>query len=229
MTTIAQLRDRALDVDFDTTARSADASRFIRQGIGHIFRRVQTLRGDFIVPLTTSAGIPQVVSTARVVRTATILDPNGDELEELSVAEYEAQLTASPARGRPVGYAITGSGLLSDGATYLLWPTPDAAYTLTLVGRFEPATTDLEDADIVPLTEDYEDLPVAFARWQLFLLEDDDAGAARWQGRWQGALRDMAVDINLRSDRPRVVPGTWSGASSARPAFRRPRDGGWLT
>lgn len=224
MSTIQNLIDRALDVDFDTS-RSADAQRFIQQAIGKIYRKTSLARGDYSTSIATTAGQPSTLTATldRAVRVATIIDDLGNPLDPLDRFDVtELQKTAGAGqRARPSAFAIAGGGDTSEPVSVLWWPIPDAAYTFTVMGRFEPPIADLAPASSVPLPFDWEDLPVYYARAELFDLEDDDAGVARWRGKWSAGIVEAAGDLNLRVDRNRQVPGAWSGTTAAGPQFHR--------
>lgn len=224
MTLISDLTARALDVDFDATLRSADAQRFIQQAIGRIYRQTALPRGDYSTPIVTAIGAPSTSTDAlaRAVRVASIIDDLGNPLDMLDRFDVQQLQTTSSSRGRPSAFAVAGTGDTSEQKAISWWPIPDRVYTFTLMGRFEPPIADLDSTDPVPLPFDYEDLPVWFARAELFDLQDDDAGAARWRSKWVAGLRELAGDLNLRVDRNRRVPGTWSGTAASGPQFHRP-------
>jgi hypothetical protein len=216
---LSDLVARALDVDFDT-ARSADALRFLIAGIGRIYRKTELLQGDWTQTINTAVGVSTTAITGSL-RIGSILNDLGFPVDEVTRDDMAMLQKQSPTRGRPEAYAISGSGDTSSNLTLTWWPTPDAIYAFTATGHFEPPTTDLELTDAAPLPSDYVDLPVAYARWKLFLLEDDDVGAARWKTEWMEGIREAATDLGRRgSSKNRRVPGAWPGGSGA-PRFHR--------
>lgn len=233
MTLISDLVTRALDVDFDPGTRSADAGRFVRQAIGFIYRTTAFPRGDALPIVFTVTGNPVVTfdATLRGLRISSVLDDLGNPLNELSVEDYNQLFTsASTTRGRPLYWSLFGAVAL-ESPTLNLWPVPDRVYTLTLTGSQEPAVSQLDDADPVPLPDDYEDLPVFYARGRLFELVDDSDMAAYWggdpnngndRGKWAVGVRQLRSDLQVRSKNNRVVPGTWAGMRRAFPQFHRP-------
>jgi hypothetical protein len=222
VTLISDLTTRALDTDFDVS-RSADAQRFIQRAIGLIYRQTALARGDYSAPILTAIGGASTSTAAldRAVRVATIIDDLGNPLDPIDRFDAQQLQATATARGRPRAFAVAGLGDSSEPLSILWWPIPDKVYTFTIMGRFEPPIADLDPGDLVPLPFDYEDLPVWYARAELFDLQDDDAGAARWRGKWTAGLRELAGDLNLRVDRNRRVPGTWAGTSASAPQFHR--------
>jgi hypothetical protein len=222
LSTIQNLIDRSLDVDF-ASSRSADAQRFIQQAIGKIYRQTSLARGDYATSIATAVGVPST-STAtldRAVKVASIIDDLGNPLTPMDRFDVTQLQKTAGSTGRPSSFAIGGLGDGSEPVGVLWWPIPDRIYTFTLMGRFEPPIADLDVTDPVPLPFDYEDLPVYYARAELFDLEDDDAGTARWRNKWTAGLRELAGDLNVRVDLNRRVPGTWAGTSAGGPQFHR--------
>lgn len=224
MSTIAALIARAIDTDFDAATRNADAGRFIREAIGRIYRTTTLARGDFNVAGQLTAGNSSFTVAANALHVRTVLAADtGDELDEVSREDLESLQAANTGRGRPIAYAIVGTGASNENLAIETWPTADRTYDFTVIGRFAPPVTDLEDTDQCPLPIDYENLPVYYARSELFaLVEDDERMSALWQGKWTDGLRELRSDLQTRSGRNRRVPGTWSGLTSDMPVFHRP-------
>jgi hypothetical protein len=223
LSTIQNLIDRSLDVDFAST-RSADAQRFIQHAIGKIYRKTALARGDYATPIATAVGVPSTSTAAldRAVKVATIIDDLGNPLDAARPVRRDAAPEATAgSRGRPSSFAIGGLGDGSEPVGVLWWPIPDRIYTFTLMGRFEPPIADLDVTDRGAAAVRLRDLPVYYARAELFDLEDDDAGTARWRNKWTAGLRELAGDLNVRVDLNRRVPGTWAGTSAGGPQFHR--------
>lgn len=224
--TVTTLVTRALDVDFDATLRTADAGRFVRSAIGKLFRGTNTLRGAYSEQFNTVVGVPtfqpadttiQGIKIDRVVYTDT-----GAELDQVTRADMLVLQAQPISRGRPEVWAPIATTAVTSGSPLLeLWRTPDRVYPLMVIGSKTTKPADLEDADNVPLDDDFEDLPVYYARWQLSLLEDDDVGAARWEKRWTDGWRELR-QLTQGKTANRQVPGTWAGARTAQPTFHSP-------
>lgn len=225
MATLADLAGKALHDDFASVKYGTIARDAIRTAIGMIYRTTELARGDYVpAPITLPVGALGVtIPDAGLHLTSVQHVDTGAELEPLSVDDVAvAQNTAAGRRGRPSGYALTGAGLTAEGLTLVVTPIPDRAYTLQLVGSFAPDATALDqDVDVVPLPGDYLDLPVSYARSELFAFEGDSAMADFHLTRFNGRLAQLRGDLAVRLKRSRRVPGTWSGVASG-PQFHRP-------
>jgi hypothetical protein len=225
VTTIAALATRALGTDFDS-GYQADAERHVRTAIGKIFRSTTLARGDYTpAPISANVGVLSVTLPETGLRISTVshLD-TGVELDYAELAGISAlQQITSPARGRPSSYAITDAGPTSEGTNLLLWPIPDRTYQLLVTGRFSPAAADLESADTAPLPVDYEELPVYWARYELYSVEGDSEMMRNWLDKWTTGVLELRGDLQKRRTGNRQVPGHWSTINGAGPTLHHPR------
>jgi hypothetical protein len=224
VSTIAALATRALGTDFDS-GYQADAERYVRAAISKIFRSTTLARADY-VPAAITLGVGSTSTTLpetgiRVDRVW--LADTGAELRPVEVADIRAaQSVATPARGRPVAFAVTGAGLTSEGVALTYAPIPDQAYQLMVSGHFSPGATDLESTDVAPLPVDYEELPVYWAKHELYSNETDSEAMNLWLGKWTTGILELRGDLQHRTTGNRQVPGHWSGGSGG-PQFHHPK------
>lgn len=225
MATVTQLATKALSNDFDAATWLTKGEDAVRDAIGRIFRSTSLAAGDYRPAATSlAAGALSFLIDQAGLRVSSIFHVDtGLPLDEVTVDEIAAhQQRPGAAPGRPLFYALTGAGLTAEGITVLIAPVPDAVYSLQVVGSFAPGSTDVEAGDEVPLPRDYEYLPVAWARSELFAWEGDTEQSNVWEGRWQAGLRALRADLQRRSGRVRRVPGTWSGSAGS-PRLHHPQ------
>lgn len=225
MSTVVNLTTRSLDTDFPST-RTADAGRFVREAIREVYRETNIARGDIDVTanVATNGNVITFPAAGNAPFINSILGDDGVELSQLGYDEIRSLQLANPAaRGRPRVFAVSSTGVnAGEPLTLTLYPTADRAYNFTVTGRIAPQSTDMDDGDTVPLPEDFERLPVYYARRELFALEDDVTLHDFWDKKYQTDLRRLKGYLATRSNRPRIVSGTWGRAGDAGPTFHRP-------
>lgn len=225
MSTVLQVTNRALAQDFPATSL-ADAGRFVREAIREIYRETNIARADIdmTAAIATNGNVITFPAAGNAPFVNTILGDDGAELTPVDYDELRSLQIANPnARGRPRLYAISSTGVLAGEAlTITLYPTADRAYTFIVTGRIAPQSTDMDDGDTVPLPEDYERLPVYYARRELFALEDDVPMHEFWDKKYVSDMRKLKGYLATRSNRPRITPGTWGRAGDNGPTFHRP-------
>lgn len=224
MSTVLQLATRAVDVDFPT--RTVDAGRFVREAIREIYRETNLARAEIDVSANVIAGGATITFPAagNAPFVASIIGDDGMPLAQVDYDDIRSlQIANAGQRGRPSVFAISSTGVnAGDQFTITLFPAADRAYTFVVTGRVAPQSTDMDDADIVPLPEDYERLPVYYARRELFALEDDTQMHDFWNAKYAADLRKLKGYLARRSVGPRIVPGTWGKTGDAGPTFHRP-------
>jgi hypothetical protein len=213
--TFAELRAFALGDDFDST-RSTDAGRFINQALGRLHRALHLPSLDARATVITAAGTNVYSLPADFV---SLQDDEAvlygtDVLEPVDISEFDQTTAIS---GPPTTFALS-EGLI------LLYPNPDAAYTLTM--RYWSVQTLTADADEPVLSADQHIHLAWFARAKLYLLTDDpqmhDAIMVTLPRELQA--ENLAAG-QQRVPRRRQVAGTWS-ALPVGPRFHHP-DGLW--
>jgi hypothetical protein len=213
--TFAELRAFALGDDFDST-RSTDAGRFINQALGRLHRALKMPTLDARATVSTVAGTNVYSLPTDFV---TLHDDEAilygtDVLEPYDISEFD-QLTV--ASGQPRAFALSENLIL-------LYPNPDAVYTLTM--RYRAVQTLTADADVPILPADQQMHLGWFARAKLYLLTDDPDMHAQILATLPRELQADNLSLNqLRVPRRVQVPGTWSNLTIG-PRFHHP-DGVW--
>lgn len=122
-----------------------------------------------------------------------------DALAPIELRDFD---DAGPASGRPTSYVVTG-------ATVNLYPTPDAAYTLSLRYYKLPATM-VDDTDEPELPEHYQHLLVRYALIRCFQRENDYQAASYWREEFNNDLMKLRGEAQYDlHDGPTQVPGTY--------------------
>lgn len=139
-------------------------------------------------------------------------DSEHEEITPLTLEEFDP--LASDAGGRPEAYTFQGNEIL-------LYPTPDAAYKLTL--RYWKLPQDMEvDEDQPEIPPQYHDLLVAYAMQKAYMRENDFGAAKVWEEAWEKGLQKMKGEAVYSSyDGPTQVEGSW-GHSPSYPAINYP-------
>jgi hypothetical protein len=225
VSTVLALTTRALDTDFPSS-RTADAGRFVREAIREIYRETSIARGDIDITanVATAGNVITFPAAGNAPFINSIMGDDGVELAQLGYDEVRSLQLANPAaRGRPRVFAVSSTGVLAgESFTITLYPTADRAYAFTVTGRIAPQSSDMADGSTAPLPEDFERLPVYYARRELFALEDDERLHDLWDKKYQKDLRRLKGFLATRSNRPRIISGTWGRAGDAGPTFHRP-------
>lgn len=217
---------RALSSDLDV-GRLAEATRYVRQGVGMIFRETNLARGDMLEPvaLNTGTNLASILGIEGGRVSCMLMGDDGTALDEVDRFQLEQlQLSAPTQRGRPQVYSLLSLSA-DDETTFIgVWPLADRDYILFAGGRRTPGTGEMQDADPVPLPEVYEDIPGDWARHRLFSIgaDVDLELATFYKGLWDDGCKRIRGDLQRRSTRNRQVPGTWSNLSPAGPTFHRP-------
>lgn len=143
-----------------------------------------------------------------------IIDLFNSEQEEIGRFELSEFDTFPEASGRPTAYVFQGNEIL-------FYPTPDAAYKLTL--RYWKLPQDMEaDSDEPEIPPQYHEVPEFYATAKAFAKENDYAASNFWKGEWEAALAKMKGEAVYSSyDGPTQVEGSW-GHSSSYPAITYP-------
>jgi hypothetical protein len=209
--TLLGLATDALHDDFDTTKYATRAKGFVATAVDMVYRTTSLARGDYSSSQTLAAGAGSLSVAVTGLRVSSVsLTDTGELLNEVPADDLvAAQAAATAAHGRPRLYALTGLGPTTAGSSVLFYPVPVAAVTVEITGRYVPTRLSA-DSDVVPLPDDYLDIPVAYARGELFALEDDPQMSQFWMDKYRGRLSDLRGDLAQRSMRNRRIAGTWS-------------------
>lgn len=201
--TFLELQDQALHDDFAAAKYRARVKQFLNVGLGEIYRTTNLASADQAAAIVTVTGDASYVLPATSVRVQSLRDVGTDPdtpLGEVSQAVFDR---LPDRQGEPEAFTLRGSEII-------LWPTPDAVYSLEL--RFRGDAVDMvADADKPALANDYRHLLVSYARGELFALEDDDAMSNLWMTKWEAGLKRLRADLQRRSGRKRRVPSMWAG------------------
>lgn len=130
-------------------------------------------------------------------------------LTALELREYDALVTTS---GRPTAYTVAGDQIT-------LWPTPDAAYGLSL--RYWRLPADMvADGDEPEIPAQYHEVLIAYAMNKAYLRENDYQAAATWKAEWEAGVLKMRGEAQHDTfSGPKQVGGSW-GADSVFPVVR---------
>ncbi|MBS1863008.1 MAG: hypothetical protein JSS68_15005 [Actinobacteria bacterium] len=134
---------------------------------------------------------------------ARIIDLHNPTTQELLTPIDIKSLDALPAStGLPYSYVISGTNIL-------LYPTPDAVYSLSL--RYWRLPEDMvSDSDTPEVPAQYQELLIAFAMKKAFLREDDPQMAQTWEVQFEKGMLKLRGEANDDTfDGPRQVGGTW--------------------
>ncbi len=200
-----ELRAEVLAHGFDQAQYTGRVNRYLNDALRLLARKIAFYADEAETPIATAAGQvlyswPTDFGKGRSLRDA----DSGAPLRLLGLRELDG---APSAAGRPFAYAINGAAIA-------LWPAPDAAYNLALrYWRLPPALA--ADLDVPAIPADYHGALTYYALQRCYESEDDTQMGGYWQGQWQQALRDMAVDVKFpTTDGPRVVQSMWDDSAA---------------
>lgn len=205
--------NQALSNDFESSVYKSAAQQAVRDALADLARSIDlpSLQGAWTPTVT--AGAASLTLPSDDLRILSAFD--GDNHAALTEVGQDYIDQSAPATGRPIVYAVYGSG-----AT--LYPTPDRSYPLTF--RYARNMGEVDDStDLSTLIPDeYVNALVSFTRHRLFRLEDDTTMSQFWRGEYERDKLAMKSNIQ-RGDRNRVrqVPGPYATARST-PRFMRP-------
>jgi hypothetical protein len=198
--TFKELQDMALGDDFDETRRTM-VKAFINQALGRLHRalRLPTLDARSIVTTVVGTNVYSLPVDFAAFDDDEALLYGTDVLEPYDISTFD-QLEADS--GAPTSFALSEDKVL-------LYPTPDAAYDLTM--RYRSVQTLSADGNVPTLPADQHPILGWYARAKLYLLTDDpemhNAILATLPRELQG--ENLAAG-NLRVPAVRQVPGQWS-------------------
>lgn len=227
MSTVAQVATNARDPDFGSGYQSR-AEDFVREAVGLLYRSAVIARGVMSVTAQTAAGSTLVASASLTAVVAgrvsgVMHQDNGDELDEVSIEDWGVLIARHLAQGRPLVYAIATGGVTGEAPSLVVWPTANAVYNLLVSGDNAPKASELEVGDEVPLPTDYQRLAEYYARRELYSkFEGDFPMSDDWDKRWKEGQAEMRADLQRRSKKNRVVPGTWSRSRAVAPVLHHP-------
>jgi hypothetical protein len=202
--TLADLRTEALGNDFNSAVYSTRTTQYINEALRRVDRQVRLPVREGTQTFVTSAGTNTL--TLPLFRARVISLRNTDDRDPLLNVDIGEIDQAADATGKPTAYAFYGGQVT-------LYPTPDAAYNLELRYRATGAefTDDTQTTGMVGFPNDYAGLLVTYARWRLYVAEDDPAMAQVWEQDFRTQLGELKADIQRQSsDMPRQVPSMWN-------------------
>jgi hypothetical protein len=124
-------------------------------------------------------------------------------LTPLEKAEYDALEGSS---GRPTAYTVVGNQIT-------LWPTPDAAYSLSL--RYWRLPADMvADGDEPEIPAQYHEILVAYAMQKAYARENDYTSSRFWKEEWEAGVAKIRGEVQADTfSGPKQVGGSWNGDS----------------
>lgn len=200
MATFLQLQDEVLNHGFNANTYRARVKDYLNIAQARIARTAEIRDLVTKASVVTVSGTQAYTLPTDFVRLQSLVDdPNNVQLSIASPKQFDKYPTVN---GAPYLYALSEQGLL-------LYPTPDAVYTLTL--RYWKDPVDLSaDGDISALPIDYHDLMVSFALSRTYRSEDDIVMSQFFYSEFERDLAKLRADRMYEAqDGPRVVPGTW--------------------
>lgn len=205
MATLADLKARIVaDMDYDAMAPGGDMEALL---VAHINRAIRHYSGQNWWFLTKTVTTPTVSGQDYVARPATVgqirrisIPALGYDLEQDDLTCIESYDEPATQTGQPYAWAEG-----DDGTEIRLWPTPNAVFTLKIVGTrvFSELAADV-DSNV--WTNEAADVVAAHAQMTLYrdvLVDPREANASRALELALDAMRERNID---RADMP-IKPG----------------------
>ena len=195
-----ELQDEVLSHRLNDTKYRPFVAAWLNEGQRFIFlqadvRSQQDEEAYVTVANTATLTLPDDFSRFISLRNTT----DDDLLAPIALRDFDDSPASS---GKPLYYVIVGSQIS-------LYPTPDAAYNLTL--RFYRGPTEMEnEGDEPDLPEQYHHLLVEFALMRAFAREDDYEAAGYWREQFEADLMKLRGETQHDSfEGPRQLPGSY--------------------
>jgi hypothetical protein len=220
---LIDIRNEILAHGFDPLSFTASRlNNYINDGLMLIARRadyyanegqmpVVTVAGTSIYPLLPGVGAGYQGLTAGASETSAPFSSVarikscrdiGRNVELEAVQERDID-RSSTAQGTPNFYAIGNGGNL------LLYPTPDAVYSLLLRCWFLPPKL-VNDTDVPVLPQDWHHLLWEYGCWKCYEAEDDPTMGGYWKAAFMESLAEFAADQKFPStDFPTQINSIW--------------------
>jgi hypothetical protein len=207
VSTLIELRNEVLAHGFDigSVLTFDDVTKYLNFALRRIARKIDYYTEESSQSFSTVAGTaayawPTDLGRMRYIR----LDDDATVLGAVRLRDIDGSAVSS---GKPTVYALSGAGVV-------LYPTPDAAYSMLLRYYALPALMSA-DSDVPSIPEDYHETLTFYALKRCCEREDDGEMATYWEQRWDLAVRDMRSDVKFpSSDGPRQVDSMWPTTSS---------------
>jgi hypothetical protein len=214
---LIDIRTEILAHGFDPINFSASRlNQYINDGQYLIARRVNYFVNETTITITTAAGtqlyalLPGGLAGAAgtltsestpIARVKSVRDPSRNvELEAVQERDIDRSSTS---QGQPNFYAIAGGGNL------MVYPTPDAVYTLD-VRCWQMPPKLVNDTDVPVLPEDWHHLLWNYGCWMCYEAEDDPTMGGYWKQRFEQELAEFTADARFpSSDYPTVLNSIW--------------------
>lgn len=214
--TFSDLQEEALGRDF--TASSFPGSRvgqYLNDGAHKIARRVHIPALEQVQSITTVAGQSTYSPSSDRVRILGVSNTDDrDPLDEIDATDLDDLDVSS---GKPSAFAMWQG-------SYILYPTPDAAYPLQVRELSNTVFVNPTDTtDAVGFPDDYSPALVLYTRSWLFLLEDDLEASAGYEAKFETEVLRLKADVHRQSPRRvRRVGDRRLGTAAPRPQIPRP-------
>lgn len=198
--TYRDLQLEALGNDFDSSAYLGRVKQWLNDGLRDIARRVNVPALEATTTVTVLADTATYAVPVDMLRLLELVDlPRRRILEEVDRAALDMSLDV---RGTPTSFALFDNQIV-------LWPTPDAAATLTLRYQQNPLALSADSSDsTATIPDEYAHMLVCFVRARLFRAEDDFEAANFWKAEYTDLLTRMKADVQRQSvNRVRQIPG----------------------
>ena len=195
------LQDEVLDHQLSDTKYRPLVKRWLNEAQRYIYLQTDLRTGQGSATYATSAGSasPGAIPTDYLRKRHIHNDTQGTMLTPISQREYDA---APDQTGSPTRYLINGS-------TLYVYPTPDAAYTLTF--RYYKLPDDMvADGDFPSLPQPYRHLLVRYALYRAFQRENDYESANYFQLDFEQGLMKLRGEGQYEGqDGPIQTEGTY--------------------
>lgn len=188
--TYLELQTEVLDHGFSPNRYRARVKRWLNDALGKVARRVNLPTEDVTSPISAVAGTSSYALPSDLVRIDSLRVARSPRDIILTPEDRQTLDTLDQVRGLPTRYAL-------DGQNVVLWPIPDAAYTVNLRYQRVPGQL-VDDTNVSPLANEYDDLLICYALWRAYRSEDDAEMARDYERQWRDGLLEIGGDLHGR-------------------------------
>lgn len=198
--------------------------RWMSEGFQRIMRRAQRWPHlEVSETITTTAGT-QTAALGEVARIRAIHGPRGELLwmDEADARQKFWNVTTPVPAGWPRAWSEWGDGIM-------VWPEPDSAYLLTVLGYRSPSVAWVGVAGAEPdMPERYHEVLLSWVMYRTYQQQDDLDNAQIEKGAFEEGLSEMTGDdLSTPSASAGMVLGGNKSSGRATLNSRLPYDDGW--
>jgi hypothetical protein len=199
MSNLGEMRTEVLGHQFSTNY-SDRINKWINEALQIVHRKADIRRAEESDSISTVGGTNTYSLPDDFVKLTSIRSDAG-LLRKVDISEFD-DLALNAVTGKPTHVAVYQNN-------FLFWPTPDAAYTISVRyhNSYASLTADNQSPD---LPDDYHYLLEEYALMKAYAAEHDQTYSDWHKSKWDNGLQELIGELQSDVDQPPTqVPGGW--------------------